>query len=181
MRTLVVFAGILMFIWLCIPEDGAYAFELKSSAFKNGGYIPRRHTCLGGNVSPPLSWSGLPEGTQGLALICEDVDAPSGSFTHWIIFNIPGTVSSLPEGLAPSGVVQEDMRQGINGFGQIGYRGPCPPPGKPHRYFFRLYALNTYFLLPPGCSKEELVQMMGGNILGTVELVGLFKQEVAKD
>jgi Raf kinase inhibitor-like YbhB/YbcL family protein len=158
----------------CPVEFFAADFKLKSPAFQDGGNIPEKYTCQGRDLSPPLIWSGLPPETVSLALVCADPDSLGGDWVHWVIFNIPTSLSSLREGIPREGIVGGDARQGMNDFREIGYRGPCPPPGKPHRYHFKLYALDTEFLLPPGSSRDKLLQVMGGHILGTAQLVGLF-------
>src|SRR5690242_11774233 len=112
--------------------------ELTSPAFAGGREIPRKHTADGEDVSPPLEWGAPPEKTRGFALICEDPDAPRGTFTHWVIFNVPGDARGLPGGITPEPALGDGMLQGVNDFGRAGYGGPSPPPGKPHRYFFRL-------------------------------------------
>ena len=153
------------------------SFTLKSTAFTNGGEIPRKYTCNGENVSPALSWSEAPSHARTLVLIADDPDAPAGTWTHWILWNIPANATSLPEALPPS---QESLtngaRQGKNDFGRIGYGGPCPPPGRPHRYFFRLYALGATLDLKPGAGRSELESAMNAHVLASAEWMGLFKR-----
>src|SRR5438128_2167054 len=117
--------------------------RLVSTAFLEGSPIPRKHTGDGSDVSPPLEWSDVPEGTKSLALICDDPDAPRGTWVHWVVFNIPAERKDLPEAQPPRGSLPSGARQGKNDFGKLGYGGPAPPPGKPHRYMFKLYALDT--------------------------------------
>jgi Raf kinase inhibitor-like YbhB/YbcL family protein len=152
-------------------------FALHTTAFSPGGEIPRKYTCSGENVSPPLDWSGAPPQARCLALIVDDPDAPAGTWTHWILWNIPANTSSLPEAVPPT---QESLpggaRQGRNDFGRIGYGGPCPPPGRPHRYFFRLYALGAALDLKPGASRSELEAAMNPHVLAHAEWMGLFKR-----
>lgn len=150
------------------------AFELRSRAFEDGAPIPVRHTCSGDDVSPPLAWSGEPEGTRSFALVVEDPDAPRGTFVHWVLFDIPAHVHSLDEGAGVEGLetsLPDGARQGMNDFRQSGWRGPCPPEGK-HRYFFRLHALDTRILGLVQPSKAELEASMAGHILDTAELMG---------
>jgi Raf kinase inhibitor-like YbhB/YbcL family protein len=148
--------------------------ELLSSAFRDGKAIPIQYTCDGANISPPLRWGGIPKNSQSLAIICEDPDAPSGVFVHWVIFNLPPIVADLPEAaptteeLAESGAIQ-----GMNDFNNIGYDGPCPPPGsKPHRYFFHLYALDTKLRLQAGATKQEFERAAGTYKRGATRAAG---------
>ncbi len=160
------------------PErpPSAARIELSSPAFEGGGVIPRRYTCDGEDVSPPLEWGDLPEGTLSLALIVFDPDAPGGEFTHWLIYGIPADVGGLPEGVPGEGVVAGLGTQGRNDFGRIGYGGPCPPPGPAHRYVFRLFALDAELDLPPGITRGELEAAVEGHVLGVGELVGLYSR-----
>jgi len=145
---------------------------LTSSAFATGGSIPAKYTCEGANVSPPLSWTGAPAGTQSVALICDDPDAPAGTWVHWVLYNLPSGVSALAEKMESTPTVSNGAVQGINDFEKTGYGGPCPPPGKPHRYFFKLYALDTNLALKPGATKKALVQAMEHHILAEGQLMG---------
>lgn len=149
-------------------------FELKSSAFAPSGMIPRKHTCDGSDLSPALEWTGVPDGTHTLALISDDPDAPMGTWVHWVLYNLPGDESGLPEGISPTETIEQGALQGINDFGRIGYGGPCPPPGKPHRYSFRLYALDEKVSLAPGASKRDLMRALENHILGQAELMGKY-------
>lgn len=151
------------------------AFELKSAAFSQGGMIPSVHTCQGRDTSPPLSWTGAPDKTRSFALICDDPDAPVLTWVHWVYYNIPAAVTSLPEGMPK---VERPEQGGIHGrssFGDYGYGGPCPPWGT-HRYFFRIYALDTMLSLAPGAKKKEILKAMEGHVLGTAELMGTYKK-----
>jgi Raf kinase inhibitor-like YbhB/YbcL family protein len=146
------------------------AFDLRSTAFANGEAIPRRYTCEGEDVSPPLSWSDPPEGTRSLALVVDDPDAPGGTFTHWLAWDIDPATSELGEGEAAPA-------EGRNDFGQTGYRGPCPPPGHgPHRYFLRLYALGEPLAVEPGAAKADIERALDGRELGTAELMGTYER-----
>lgn len=151
------------------PSDREGHMKISSSAFQERGTIPRRHTCDGEDLSPPLAFHDLPANTVSLALIVEDPDAPRGTFDHWIAWNILPTGRGLPEGVKLS-------HQGTNHFGEIRYRGPCPPQGKKHHYFFKLFALDTQLPLSPGANKEELEDAMEGHILDEAELVGLYQR-----
>lgn len=150
------------------------AFSISSAAFQNGGDIPRKFTCEGADVSPELSWTAPPSGTQSVALIADDPDAPVGTWTHWVLYDLPPTTTALPENVAKMDELPSGGRQGRNDFKKIGYGGPCPPPGKPHRYFFKLYALDSKLNLKPGASKQELEQAMQGHILQRAELMGKY-------
>jgi len=148
---------------------------LKSAAFSEGGWIPEKYTCDGDNVSPPLEWSGLPAGTTSLALICDDPDAPMGTWVHWVVFNIPPETDGLPENVPPERELKQGGLQGINDFRKIGYGGPCPPGGT-HRYFFKLYALDCRLDLPAGITKAQLMAAMEGHILDQAVLMGRYSR-----
>ncbi len=147
---------------------------LRSATFAPGQTLPKRFTGDGDDVSPELNWDNVPDRTKSFALVCSDPDAPVGTFIHWVIYNIPGAVRQLAEGVAKEAKLPDGSTQGINGFRQIGYNGPRPPPGKPHRYFFRLYALDTVFGLPAGLSTKELEEAIAGHILAAAELMGRY-------
>jgi Raf kinase inhibitor-like YbhB/YbcL family protein len=151
----------------------AMSFALKSTAFSEGGAIPKKYTCDGSDLSPALTWAGAPAGTKSLALIVDDPDAPVGTWTHWTVWNI-SPEAALPEGLAKVESLSDGTRQGRNDFKRIGYGGPCPPPGKPHRYFFKLYALDAKLDVKPGASRKELEGAMKGHVLGQKELMGRY-------
>lgn len=144
------------------------AITLTSSAFTEGGTIPKKHTCDGEDVSPALSWSGLPDGTRSLALIMDDPDAPAGTWVHWVIYDLPPDLSGLQEGTQGLGV------EGTTSFRKQMYGGPCPPRGKPHRYYFKLYALDTVLGLKSGATKAELEKAMQGHILAQGQLMGRY-------
>jgi Raf kinase inhibitor-like YbhB/YbcL family protein len=151
--------------------------EVVSTAFHEGEALPTQYTCDGANISPPLRWGGIPKNSQSLALVCEDPDAPSGVFIHWVIFNLPPIVSDLPEAVPTTEeLVESGAKQGRNDFGNVGYDGPCPPPGKPHRYFFRLYALDTKLRLQAGATKREFERAAEGHILAEGSLMGTYKR-----
>jgi len=150
------------------------AFDLKSSSFTPGGDIPKKHTCDGADVSPPLAWTSPPAATKAFALVCEDPDAPVGLWVHWVLWGVPGTATGLPEGVKQTHTLADGSRQGRNDFGKPGHNGPCPPPGKPHRYFFRLYALDAAPNLEPGATRQQLLDAIKGHILGEAELMGRY-------
>lgn len=152
------------------------SFSLTSSAFRQGGMIPARYGYHGGNVSPDLAWSDLPEGTQSLALVVDDPDAPGGRWLHWTVYGLDPAQGSLPEGIAIDAILPDGARQGLNDFRWVGYGGPCPPSGPPHHYRFRLYALDTTLTLPAGAVLDALNRAIQGHILGRAELVGLFRR-----
>jgi Raf kinase inhibitor-like YbhB/YbcL family protein len=147
---------------------------LTSSAFSEGEIIPRQHTGDGKDLSPPLRWTGAPKGTNSFAMICDDPDAPRGIWVHWVLFNLPADTGELPEGVPARESLPSGARQGKNDFGKIGYGGPAPPRGKPHRYFFKLHALNTMLDLPAGATKSQVVDAMKGRILAEAQLVGKY-------
>ncbi|HSB12113.1 MAG TPA: YbhB/YbcL family Raf kinase inhibitor-like protein [Blastocatellia bacterium] len=157
-------------------EEGTMKLAVTSSAFKDAEAIPTRYTCDGENTSPALNWSGMPDGTKSLALICDDPDAPAGTWVHWVLYGLPPTVAGLPEGM-PATQNTQGALQGTNDFGSIGYGGPCPPSGKPHRYFFKLYALDAQLNLKPGARKGDLVKAMQGHILAEGQLVGTYRRK----
>ena len=149
------------------------AFTLQSSAFQNGGSIPKKFTCEAADVSPELTWSGAPEKTQSFALMADDPDAPMGTWVHWVIYDLPPNTTKLAEGV-PNQEQAASGAQGKNSSGKIGYGGPCPPPGKPHRYFFKLYALDRKLNLKPGARKPEVEAAMKGHVLAQAELMGKY-------
>jgi Raf kinase inhibitor-like YbhB/YbcL family protein len=158
-------------------EEGGVemAFELTSTAFAPGEPIPGKHTCDGEDISPPLQWSDPPQGTQSLALICDDPDAPIGTWVHWVLFNLPAEARSLLEAVPPEAERPDGSRHGENGWGRLDYGGPCPPSGT-HRYVFKLYALDTVLGLEAGASKKQVLQAMEGHILAQAELVGVYSR-----
>lgn len=157
-------------------KEGEMALELSSSAFQEGGEIPTKYTCEGQDVSPTLTWGGLPAGTQSLALIVDDPDAPVGVFTHWVLFNLPADSRGLPEAMPTQAQLSDGSLQGKNDFGKIGYGGPCPPPGRPHRYQFTLYALDQTLDLKAGASKKQVLDAMQGHILAQGRLTGTYQR-----
>ncbi len=161
-----------------LKSEGAEpaSFSLTSTAFKNGEKIPRRYTCDGEDMSPPLSWSGTPNGTKSYSIILEDPDAPGGTFTHWVLYDLPATVMGIPEGGWGNGKSKEGSKQGINDFGRAGYGGPCPPGGM-HRYIFTLYALDVSGLNLKGrATKEEVLNAAKDHVISETELVGTYSR-----
>jgi Raf kinase inhibitor-like YbhB/YbcL family protein len=160
-----------------VPEETRLlTIRLRSPAFPDGGAIPELYTCDGQDRSPPLAWSGVPEAARALALVCDDPDAPSGPFTHWLLYNIPPSVHELKEGLPAGAHVPLNSgaaRQGTNDFGQLGYGGPCPPSGT-HHYHFRLYALDTELALAPGANRAQGLGALKGHVLAIGKLMGTY-------
>ncbi|HEY0672945.1 MAG TPA: YbhB/YbcL family Raf kinase inhibitor-like protein [Longimicrobiales bacterium] len=153
-------------------------FTLSSAAFSHGGSIPSEYTCEGNDISPPLSWSGIPDGTQSLALIVDDPDAPDPkhpkvTWVHWVLYNMPSSTHELPEGVQ-SGDLPPGARQGLNDFKRIGYGGPCPPVGR-HRYFHKLYALDTVLPDLGKATKSALEKAMKDHVLAQAELLGTYQ------
>jgi Raf kinase inhibitor-like YbhB/YbcL family protein len=152
------------------------ALRLSSEAFDDGGTIPAKYTCDGADVSPPLAWSGVPAGTAGFALIIEDPDAPSGDFTHWLVYDLPAHATGLPEQVPNEPTLDSGARQGRNDFKRLGYGGPCPPRGE-HRYVFTLFALDAMLGLPPEASKRDLRAAMAGHVLTEARLMGRYQRK----
>jgi len=156
-------------------EKGGLSMELTSTAFQEGDTISKQYTADGKDVSPPLRWSGAPGNTQSFALICDDPDAPRKEpWVHWVLFNLPAAAQELPEGVPPDETLPNGAKQGRNDFGKIGYGGPAPPPGKPHRYYFKLYALDTLLNLKEGATKQQLEQAMKGHVLASGRWIGKY-------
>ena len=149
--------------------------QITSSAFAEGQLIPKKYSCDGENVSPPLAWSGVPPEASTLALIADDPDAPAGTWTHWIVFNLPASATGLPEAVAATNKLENGALQGTNSYRKVGYGGPCPPGGT-HRYYFRLYALDAPLTLSNGATAKDVQAAMQGHILATAELMGRYKR-----
>ena len=158
------------------PADSQALFVITSPAFVAGAKIPVEYTCDGQNFSPPLDWGQGPVGTTSFALIVDDPDAPSGAFAHWVIFNLPPDTRSLPETVPNENKLPSGALQGKNGFGKIGYAGPCPPTGSPHHYRFTLYALDKSLDLATGASKEQALRAMQGHVLAESQLIGMYQR-----
>jgi len=151
-------------------------FVIRAEAFNPGTDIPRKFSCQGSDSSPALVWTDPPAGTQSLVLIVDDPDAPAGTWVHWVLYDLPPSTRRLSEALAPTPEVIGGGRQGVNDFGKTGYGGPCPPPGKPHRYFFKLYALDTRLNLKAGGTKPDVERAMKGHVLAKAEVIGRYRQ-----
>jgi hypothetical protein len=166
-----VLAGFIVSLFVSIHPTNVVAepseIQLSSSAIPDGATIPTQFTCSGANQSPPLSWSGVPQGTKSLALLLEDPDAPSGTFIHWIVYDISPSSSGFKPGAA-------EGKQGANSVGKEAYLGPCPPPGNPHHYHFRLYALDTKPDLGDKPDADALRHAIDGHVIQSAELIGIF-------
>ena len=149
--------------------------KISSPAFEEGGMIPKKYTCDGIDVSPPLTWTSIPEGTKTLALICDDPDAPMGTWIHWVLFNLPANIIEMPENIPPERELENGAKQGMNDFRKIGYGGPCLPGGT-HRYYFKIFALDTELNLEAGATKSQLLEAMEGHILGEGQLMARYKR-----
>ncbi len=150
--------------------------KITSSAFEESGMIPAKYTCDGADVSPPLKWDAVPEGTKSIALISDDPDAPVGTWVHWVIFGLPADTRELAENITPDKTLPNGAKQGTSDFGRIGYGGPCPPSGT-HRYFFKIYALDAELALEAGARKRDLLRAMEGHILAEGQLMGKYKRQ----
>ena len=149
---------------------------VQSPAFFQGQGIPAKYTCKGSNVSPAISWKGIPKNAKYITLICDDPDAPSGDWVHWVVYNIPAKVSGLEEAVQAKAMLENGASQGINDFGRTGYGGPCPPSGE-HRYYFRVYALEGALeLAPENATKSSVLEAADGLTIGYGELMGTFRK-----
>ena len=157
-----------------LGKDSSGKLELKAAAFRPGSTIPLQFTCSGANISPSLSWTQPPPRTQSFVLIVDDPDAPAGTWVHWVVYDLPASARQLPEHVPPFDGVAGGGKQGVNDFPMNGYGGPCPPPGKPHRYFFRLYALDTILDLRAPVHRKDVDSAMKGHVLAQAELMGTF-------
>ena len=154
--------------------DSYGRLELKTEAFPQGGTIPKHYTCEGADASPALSWSQPPASTRSFVLMVDDPDTPAGDWVHWVAYNLPASARHLPESVPPGQTIASGGEQGLNDFPSMGYRGPCPPPGRPHRYFFRLYALDTVLNLHGPARRKNVDSVMKGHVLAKAELMGTF-------
>jgi hypothetical protein len=166
--------GVMALAALLIGAGGT-SMELKSQAFDAGNMIPAKYTCDGQDISPPLSWSDPPAATMSFALISDDPDAPMGTWVHWVIWNIPVSARTLEENLPKTASLTNGTKQGTTDFHRVGYGGPCPPSGT-HRYYFKLYALDTTLDLPSSTTKKNLEKAMEGHILAQTELMGTYRR-----
>ncbi|MFN2130282.1 MAG: YbhB/YbcL family Raf kinase inhibitor-like protein [Anaerolineae bacterium] len=148
--------------------------ELVSGAFDSGDSIPRKYTCDGDNISPPLSWRFVPDEANALVLVCDDPDAPEGPFVHWVLYDLPVDIRRLEEDVPRKDRLASGGVQGRNGSGKIGYSGPCPPRGSAHHYYFRLYALDQSLNLPPGATRQQVLNRIEGHVLDNARLLGLY-------
>jgi hypothetical protein len=181
-RTDMLFAAALLagFITACNAQDhptNGTAMKLATTSFADGQPIPRRHASDDQNLSPALQWSGVPPGAKSLALICDDPDAPMGTWVHWVVYDLPPATAGLAEGVPKSPELANGAKQGVNDFKRTGYDGPAPPPGNPHRYFFKLYALDLKPGLKPGLTKKDLLKAMDGHVLAEGQLAGTYQRK----
>lgn len=153
--------------------------KIECGDFQADGDIPVKFTCQGEDVSPALSWNGIPPGAASLVLLCEDPDAPGGLWVHWVAYDLPASADGLPEAVPKRPDIPSGGHQGMNDFGRVGYGGPCPPFGPAHRYHFRLYALDRRLGLPPKAARADVVKAMKGGILGHAELMGRYQRRKA--
>jgi Raf kinase inhibitor-like YbhB/YbcL family protein len=156
-------------------EEHIMSLVVTSPAFNEGESIPALYTCTGDDLSPELAWSGAPENTRSFALIMDDPDAPGRTWVHWVVYNLPGDTAGLPQGVASDNDLPGDAMQGRNSWRRNDYGGPCPPSGT-HRYFFKLYALDTSLDLDPGASKEDVLGAMEGHVLAEGQLMGTYRK-----
>jgi Raf kinase inhibitor-like YbhB/YbcL family protein len=147
---------------------------ISTEAFREGDTIPPEYTCDGKDISPMLSWNGVPSNAKSIALIMDDPDAPGGTFVHWVFYNIPANVQNLSKGMPGNETLADGSLQGMTDFGRTGYGGPCPPPGKPHRYYFKIFALDTKLDLSSKAKKTDVERAMEGHVLARGELMGKY-------
>ncbi|MCH8306351.1 MAG: YbhB/YbcL family Raf kinase inhibitor-like protein [Candidatus Marinimicrobia bacterium] len=152
------------------------SLTISSTAFSEGERIPDKYTCEGEDISPQLTWRDAPEGTKSFSLICDDPDAPMGTWDHWLIYNIPADSEGLSEAVPTDESLTDGSKQGLNSWEKKSYGGPCPPPGDPHRYFFKLYALDTMLTLTGDVNKSTLENAMQEHILAEAQLMGTFSR-----
>ena len=167
---------IISFLLIAFMAQTAFALEMQSEVFESKGYIPDRYTCDAQDFSPPLSWSGISENAKSLVLICDDHDSSFKIWVHWVAFNIPPEAEGLKEDISKEELAELSIVEGMNDFGKVGYKGPCPPSGKAHRYSFKLYALDTTLVLEEGASKKDIIEAMQGHIVAEAKLVGLYQR-----
>ena len=159
------------------PQGGrSMSFAIKTPAFSEGGAIPKQYSCDGADLSPGLTWANAPAGTKSFALIADDPDAPAGTWTHWILWNVPANATALPEGVPKEPTLGDGTHQGKNDFKRVGYAGPCPSPGKAHRYFFTLYALDDKLEIQAGANRNELERAMKEHVLSEAKLMGRYQR-----
>ena len=167
------FSILLILIFSSIPLLGGDKMEIFSNSFNNNQYIPVKFTCEGKDYSPHLKWQNAPKNTKSFVLIMDDPDAPVGTWVHWVVYNIPANINEFVENIDFS---KTTIKQGLNDFGKLNYGGPCPPHGKPHRYFFKIYAVDIPTDFKEGLSKKDILNKISNNIIEQAEIVGLFKR-----
>ena len=166
---------LLMIFFVLFINLKGYSMVVKSPAFENEGFIPSKYTCDGENISIPLIFEDVPENAESLAIIMDDPDAPMGVFVHWVIYDIPSQMNSLPEAIPNAPYLEYGIKQGVNDFGKIGYGGPCPPSGA-HRYFIKVYALDKKIEAEPGISKSQLLNLISGHVVDEAVLIGIYER-----
>ncbi len=155
----------------------AMNLPITSTAFAEGQPIPQKYTCQGSDISPPLAWTSAPANTRSFALIADDPDAPMGAWVHWVLYDLSPSTKALPEDVAKTQYITSNAKQGINDFHRLGYGGPCPPPGKPHRYYFKIYALDKMLELAPGATKQDIEAAMQGHVLAEGQIMGTYQRK----
>jgi len=160
-----------------VKTRAAITMKITSPGFAEGQPIPSKYTCDGENVSPALSWDQVPPAAKAFTLICDDPDAPAGTWVHWVLYDLPASNRALREGIQPAAQLPSGASQGHNDFRQSGYGGPCPPPGTSYRYYFKVYALDGTLGLKPGATKADVETAMKGHILGEGQLMGTYKRK----
>jgi hypothetical protein len=171
----ILIAGVCLITINAMAGGNKMALKITSSTFTEGGRIPKQYTCDGADISPDLSWAGVPESTKSLVLICDDPDAPMGTWVHWVLFNIPPGESALPAKTPSNANLSNGAKHGTNDFRRLGYGGPCPPGGT-HRYYFKLYALDIELNLDSGATKSKVEEAMRGHILAEGQLMGKYQR-----
>jgi Raf kinase inhibitor-like YbhB/YbcL family protein len=171
-----------LFLTIChaqspLTNGATMKINLMTTTFTEGQPIPSRCAFDDKNVSPALQWSGVPASAKSLALICDDPDAPAGTWVHWVLYNLPPSTPGLSEGVPATPELSGGAKQGVNDFKRVGYGGPCPPPGRPHRYFFKIYALDTTLEFNPGLTKKDLLEAMNGHVIAEGELMGTYQRK----
>jgi len=169
-------AVVTLILLLVAVTSAQSGFVISTSAFKPGGQIPAEYSCSGANRSPALTWSGAPTGVSSFALIVEDPDAPNGTFVHWVVFNLPPDATGIPADAPKTPKLGDGAMQGTNGADQVGYMGPCPPPGKVHHYHFELFALDSKLDSQSGIDASALRAAMQGHVKANTETVGTFER-----
>ncbi len=172
---IMVFCEIGMQTGFSAREGNAMELDIRSNAFDEGDFIPRKYTCDGEDISPPLSWTQPPKETKSLVLICDDPDAPMGTWVHWVLYGLSPDILELSECISNEKEMLDGAKHGLNDFKKYGYGGPCPPGGT-HRYFFKLYAVDTQVVLDAGATKQEVLNAIKGHILAEGQLMGSYSR-----